>query len=95
MIAVTEIVSIEPEQEVKCYDGNTRRLKQVWVKSADSDAQGEWTTFLKLWDEKIDQFRDSGAKEGDTLSVSIVPSSRRLSNGTCVQSVYIKLVEVA
>lgn len=93
MIAVTEIVNIEPIQEIEFSDHTKHRQQNVWVKSSDEDLQGSWTTFVKLFDEKIDE--NESMKVGDMVSISVTPTSRRLSNGSCVQSVILKLVGVA
>lgn len=99
MIAVCEVTGIEPVKIVKVKDRENksieheRRLVQVWVRSADEDLQGSWTTFLKLWDNEINE--NEGIKVGDTVSVRVTPSSFRLPNGNCVQTIYIKLIGIA
>lgn len=93
MIAVCEIVNIEPVENITFSDGSRHRVMQVWCKSSDEELQGNWTTFVKLFDEKIRE--NEGIRVGDTVSLSITPTSRRLNNGSCVQSIIIKLTGAA
>ena len=93
MIAVCEIVNIEPGENITFSDGSRHRVMQVWCKSSDEELQGNWTTFVKLYDEKISE--NEGIKVGDTVSLSIIPTSRRLGSGSCVQSIIIKLTGAA
>ena len=93
MIAVCEITGIEPIQEIEFSDHTKHRQQNIWVKSGDEDLQGNWTTFVKLYDEKISE--NEGIKVGDTVSLSIIPTSRRLGSGSCVQSIIIKLTGAA
>ncbi len=93
MIAVCEITGIEPIQEIEFSDHTKHRQQNIWVKSGDEDLQGNWTTFVKLYDEKISE--NEGMRVGDVVSVSVTPTSRRLNNGSCVQSVILKLIGVA
>ena len=93
MIAVCEITGIEPIQEITFSDNTKHRQQNIWVKSSDEDLQGNWTTFVKLYDEKIDE--NTGMRVGDMVSISIIPTSRRLNNGNCVQSIILKLVGIA
>jgi len=93
MIAVCEITNIESIQDIEFSDHTKHRQQNVWVKSSDEELQGSWTTFVKLYDEKIDE--NEGMRVGDMVSLSVTPTSRRLNSGNCVQSVILKLVGVA
>ncbi len=93
MIAICEVIAIEPVQEIEFSDHSRHSVQNVWVKSADEDLQGNWTTFVKLYDDDVRQ--NENLRVGDTVSVSVFPTNRRLNSGNVVQSVILKLVGVA
>lgn len=89
MIAICEVVAVEPVQEIEFADHSRHNVQNVWVKSADEELQGQFTTFVKLYDDDVRQ--NEGIRVGDMVSVSVIPTNRRLNSGNVVQSVIIKL----
>lgn len=98
MIVVGIVTGIEGERAVEFRedDGNTttHRCVNVWVKSADEETQGSWTTIVRLFDDKIAESRENGLSEGSTVSVDIRPTYRRMKSGEFVPTIVNKLISV-
>lgn len=98
MIAVAIVTNIEPETEVNFHenDGSTtkHRCVNVWVKSADEDTQGSWTTVVRLYDKNIEEAKENGLSEGSMVSINIRPAYRKLKSGEFAPAVVNKLIAV-
>lgn len=98
MNAVAIVTNIEPETEVIFHenDGSTtkHRAMNVWVKSADEETQGSWTTIVKLYDQRIDEAKENGLSADSMLSINIRPTYRKLRNGDFGASIVNKLIGI-
>lgn len=98
MNAVATVTGIEAEREVEFResDGSTTRHRSVnvWVKSADEDIQGSWTTVVRLYDRNIEEARDNGLCEGSTVSISIRPAYRKLRTGEFAPAIVNKITAI-
>lgn len=98
MNAVATVTNIEPEVEVNFHESDGSKTKHravsVWVKSADEETQGSWTTIVRLYDKAIDEAKENGLTAGSTVGIEIRPNYRRKRDGEYMASITNRIISV-
>lgn len=73
MVTPMKITNICPEREVMLRDGTKKRAMDVWVNCQNEHEEyvQNDTTFITLWDDRIDQFNANGWKLDDYVLVEV------------------------
>ena len=99
MIAVAIVTGISAPHDVEFteYDGSksTHKGVTVWVKSAEEETQGKWTTVFNLYDEKIADAAELGLALNSMVTIDVKPNYRQGRNFEYFASASVKLISIA
>ena len=97
VVAIVTGISAPHDVEFTEYDGSKSIHKgvTVWVKSAEEETQGKWTTVLNLYDEKIADAAELGLALNSMVTIDVKPNYRQGRNFEYFASASVKLISIA